>query len=497
MVLFSALSLISQTSNAISRSVEVFSRDISFATDPNYQRQIIEYDSGRLFQGLSLGSVTRAVNQNLQDRLLSQSAGLGNAEAVEGYFNEISLESQFDGTAPELERVFVAFEQNLRDYQTSPESDAVHSRVIQGAVDIATHLNEFRSFLNGLSARVDEDITTDINRVNSLTIQIRTLNRRISVARPQNIVTVGLENQRDSLLRELSSIVEIREIRNDNGTTDAYLRSGHVLISHTTAARLLWNPANREISVEGTIGTLVSAIVANNTNGLPPGSLSARYNFARTDADALISEDHNVGAIEKFQQQLNILEQSLVTDDPVFSSSFNVTYSNAVTNVGEFNGNVFALNAVTGAVEVNALLVAGTERFKLNAVTSTDISSNVLNAWQENSLTIPIVYPAGATLPVAPAPDLARYLRLDSAVGFNAFISSITEIQGNGVIEARDSRSFEDNVEVGLRRELLNDTGVNVDETLLLVRELQENFTANARLIQYLDRMLENLFNNV
>jgi flagellar hook-associated protein 1 FlgK len=97
--------------------------------------------------------------------------------------------------------------------------------VIQNGQSVASFLNHLRDQLTGLQTDVSDRVTSLATDANGLAQQVADLNATIIQAEGGAGIANGLRDQRDSVLKQLSQLMNIKTVQQPNGTVDVYVGS--------------------------------------------------------------------------------------------------------------------------------------------------------------------------------------------------------------------------------------------------------------------------------
>lgn len=132
---------------------------------------------------------------------------------LEDYLNEYSLE----GMTTEWNQFFAA----LTELQKNPADNTVRNNVINAGKSMADYFNNLHVNLRNIQTDVNEEIKNQCDRINTLAENISNLNKQINMIEVHGGNANDLRDQRNQLVDELSSIinVETEEQSVGNGVT--------------------------------------------------------------------------------------------------------------------------------------------------------------------------------------------------------------------------------------------------------------------------------------
>lgn len=221
--------------------ISVTSDNISNAGNADYSRRTVnlETNSQLSLYGLSLGNgasvaeIERHFNAFIEDQYLDMSSqeAFWNTQA-EILYNIETLFGESDdyGLSTALDQFMSA----LDALAQSPDDEALRQEALDYADVLATTLASIDSALDEAIEGLDSDISSAVDDVNTLTADIADLNAQI-IGDPND---TQLQDQRDAKVRELAELVDVKVVRNDDGSYDILTTSGLSLVSGTSAYRL-------------------------------------------------------------------------------------------------------------------------------------------------------------------------------------------------------------------------------------------------------------------
>ena len=102
------------------------------------------------------------------------------------------------------------FWQALQDLSANPENDGARSVVIQRGKAVAETFHYLNDSLKGVQKDLGNEISVSVKNMNSVLQQIANVNKQISEIEPHGYVPNDLYDERDRLVDELSTYVDIK-----------------------------------------------------------------------------------------------------------------------------------------------------------------------------------------------------------------------------------------------------------------------------------------------
>ena len=188
----------------------------------------------------------------------------------------------------------------LSEASATPDSHALRQQIIAEAGNLAQRFNTLGSNLHTQLQSLQEQRGSMVTEINGLTNNIALLNKKIVAAEAAGTDTSALQDQRESLIGDLSKFASIRTNVTSDGSLSVSLANGQPLVATTSAAQLsvTLNAAGEQeigLSFAGTLFDL-------DQEGLG-GSLGALYD---TEYQALRPNQEALGQMaEQFSDMVN------------------------------------------------------------------------------------------------------------------------------------------------------------------------------------------------
>ncbi|MBU1405509.1 MAG: flagellar hook-associated protein FlgK, partial [Proteobacteria bacterium] len=228
-------------------SIQVASHNIANVDTPGYTRQSLQLEthnatpisSGMLGGGVKGTDILRNYDQFMVQRLAGQESKLGSLEAqqqsmrlVESVFNEAP------GLA--INDLMNQFWSSWQDMADDPEISGTRQAVIQSSQLIIDQLHTMTSEITQAKFDIGVSLDTAIGDVNSIVSQIAALNVEISGTESAAGQANDLRDKRDSLVNDLSKLLDISFFEDKNGAYTILMADGHTLVESNESWRVDW-----------------------------------------------------------------------------------------------------------------------------------------------------------------------------------------------------------------------------------------------------------------
>lgn len=225
--------------SASSLALQVTGNNFANAATPGYSRQLVnlagigDARSGSFLVGRGVGvqGINRQIDAALQARHWAGLSGEGHAginfqvlSQMEATINELSdndLSSEFG-------RFFDAWS----ELSNSPGAEGARSLVVQQGRTLATSIRALRSDLNGMRSQIDQQLNAAAQRADTILSQIADINGAILDAEGGGTggQASNLRDQRDQLIAELSTLMDVSAIEQPSGAVNILVGSTPVVL---------------------------------------------------------------------------------------------------------------------------------------------------------------------------------------------------------------------------------------------------------------------------
>lgn len=268
---FQALNTAITGLRAAQQQLSTISNNVTNATTPGYNRQIVPQSTQVLREtGTTVGVLTetviRQVDMNLQRDLWTQISASSAQNVQVGYLEQIQ---SFNGP-PDKEFSIAAKIAELRDSFSAlsdiPDDTNQLEQTLYQAGIVADKFNDYAELLTTLRNDTQGDLQTAINTVNNLLEEITNININIRGAERFGNSVAGLQDQRDIAIKALTEEIDITFFERADGVLVVQTREGQELAGDVAQRlELEASPITAMQFYPDTIGPL-NLISTTNTN---------------------------------------------------------------------------------------------------------------------------------------------------------------------------------------------------------------------------------------
>ena len=222
---------------ASSAALQVAGNNMANAATPGFHRRTISLAPlgaggvgvAGLGQGVQILNVRREVDIALQSRYrdsLSQemraAMDFRYASAIETLQNELSEN--------DVSSMLSQFFNSFSELANNPSDHAMRAVVVQEGVSLAARLSSLRSDYNTVLEEVNQSLGISVSAANDMLDQIAAINQQISTQEGAGSDATALRDQRDTIIDELSQLIDVSVIEKTNGSVDVLVGSIPVVI---------------------------------------------------------------------------------------------------------------------------------------------------------------------------------------------------------------------------------------------------------------------------
>ena len=217
-------------------SLDVIGQNLANANTPGFSRQSLGIGAGRPvnLRGLNFGTgvdtseITRSVDALLERRIGVQASSfsrldsrlsvLGQVEALFGEPGELGLNARFED-----------FFNSLSSLASSPSDQVLRVGVVQSTVGLTGRFNDLARSIDSLGSDTRGQVELQVQQVNILANQVLGLNRSISQTEAAGTPANDLRDQRQEVLKGLSTYLNINTVENNSGAVQVTV-GGQLLV---------------------------------------------------------------------------------------------------------------------------------------------------------------------------------------------------------------------------------------------------------------------------
>ncbi|MBT2643579.1 flagellar hook-associated protein FlgK [Bacillus sp. ISL-41] len=218
--------------------------NIANANTPGYTRQRINFEQtepypnaalnrpqipGQVGTGVKAGSIQRVRESFLDVQYRGENNKLGYWETRAEAYNKLE-EVLNEPSESGLSKTMDQFWQSLQDLAVNPTNPGARSVVRQRGIAVAETFNYLHNTLSSIQRDLKNEVSVTEKEINSLTYQISKINGQIADVEPHGYLPNDLYDERDRLVDQLASLVNIKVDYTNSGGGSLKMADGQAVI---------------------------------------------------------------------------------------------------------------------------------------------------------------------------------------------------------------------------------------------------------------------------
>lgn len=224
--------------NAVSRAADVVSSNVSNAMTEGYSRRDIELTSqklGRFGAGVAVVGVNRHTDPVITGERRVADGEVALAEARTDFLDTFARAMGQADEASSISGHIVSLEESLIEAASRPESETRLQAVVYSAQNLADKINSAADSLMESRMAADKDIGNTVDFLQSSLQQVVDLNVAIQQSVSSGYDANSLLDQRQQVVDQISQIIPVKEIARENNTIALYTPGGAILLDSKAA----------------------------------------------------------------------------------------------------------------------------------------------------------------------------------------------------------------------------------------------------------------------
>jgi flagellar hook-associated protein 1 FlgK len=463
---------------AAGRSVEVVSNNVANSTTEGYAPRDIFLQS-QATGGVRVAGITRRADAAIvSDRQLAD-ASLANsqtrADGLQRIENAIGLPT--DGNS--LSARLAAFDRSLIEAASQPDSENRLLAVLRSADDLTRSFGSINDTIQQTRMDADTQISREVDRLNAAIRNVDSLNDQIVVFKNSARDPSSLIDQRQQAIDQITELVPVQSLERSDGRISLYTKRGAALVDA--------QPATFSFTRTGYITpdmTLASGALSGLTlNGQDINISSENGPISGAKLSALFAVRDDIAP--EAQTSLDAVARDLVErfQDPAIDPTLNVGDAGFFTDRGGAFDPADEI-ALSSRLEVNTAVRVedGGETWRIrdgvNATTQGSVGDSTLLNAMTDILSVSRPPQSGPNAGISSTPE--------------GLIAELTSV----IATERQDLDFQVTFDLTRSNELRAQElsgGVDTDEEMQKLLLIEQAFAANARVVQTLDDLLQQI----
>lgn len=463
----------------------VISRNIAGASQTGYSRKVTVLDTFP-GNGVYVAAIQRAASVGLFTNVLSSTSASAKQSAIYDGLQKIAASTVDD---PELNQSptaqLNALKQALQQYANAPDNATLAQAAVSSAKDMATSLNQATQTVQSVREGADADMATSVANINQLLSQFSTVNTAVVKGTIAGDDVTDYLDQRDSIISKLSQEVGVSVSIRTNGDAALYTDSGVVLFDKT-ARTVSFTPTTAY--TPGTTGNAVyiDGVPVTGANSVMPLKSGKIAGLAALRDNATVT----------YQSQLDEIARGLISNfaesDQSGASLPDVpglfTYPGAPAMPTSATVSVGLAGTITVAASVDPTAGGNADLLRDGAISgNAAYSYNTTGNAGFSTRLQQLIDNMDAPQPFDTA---AQGKPSGSVIDFASSSASWIENQRK---TADDNVQYQNTLLDRSKSALSNVNGVNMDDEMSTMLQVERTYSASSKLISTIDSMLNTL----
>lgn len=464
-------------------------RNITGANDPAYAKKSANVATTGLGT-ITVASITRAQDQALYTRMLEATA---DAAAKSAHLDGLERLAATIGD-PEndwsVAGALGAFQNALQMHADGPSDPILAAQALGRAADLADRLNTAAQTVQAARATADGEMAASVDHVNDLLARFETANRAVVAGTAAGTDVTDHLDTRAKIVADLAKEIGVTTITRRDNDMAIYTDSGVTLFEKTARAVTFERTFAYDATIQG------EAVYADGVAITGPGATMA-IKSGSLHGNALLRDETS----RVYQKQIDEVARGLIlataetdqiNDPPILAAQAGLfTWAGgpalpagtvAIANLAaQLRVNPAADPAQGGDLATIRDGGMNGAAYDYNPAGAASFSARL----QGLLGTLGAQQPFDATAGVNPSTTLGRF-----AAGSVGWLEAARK-------QADKEASYQTTFLERTVESLSNETGVNLDEELALMLELERSYGASARIISAVDAMLASLLDAV
>jgi flagellar hook-associated protein 1 FlgK len=244
MGLSSALATAMAGLRANQAALSIISSNVANAQTPGYVEEVpnqVEVASGSYGSTVQTDGVNRTLDLFVQSQLRTETSGSAYATQTANILSQLQSVYGTPGGEGTLETALSNFTSALQSLSSSPSDSSAQSVAVTAAQSLAQQLNSTTQGIQALRTNVDQDIGNSAAQANTDMQQIAQINTQLQGLSSTDPLAATLEDQRDSAINNLSSLVDIRVVTDSSNQANVFTNSGIQLVGAGLASQFTYS----------------------------------------------------------------------------------------------------------------------------------------------------------------------------------------------------------------------------------------------------------------
>jgi flagellar hook-associated protein 1 FlgK len=532
---------------AAQAGLDVVSRNVSNAATEGYTRKEIQLENrvvGLVGAGVATGDVQRTVNKSLQKEIWRGNSDVEALRVKEDFLARLELGFGSPGDDNSVASMLGSLGNAFRKLVTQPDSSTQQQAVLGSARAFARSANDLSNTIQNLRLDAERNIKDVVDAINRVVTQISETNDLIVQARGMGQSTADLEDRRDGALKELAKSIDIVPFERPSGEVWLLTANGRLLLDGQPStlsfnAMSAMNPAMTYGS--GLNGVQLGGV--DITNEIAGGKLAGLFQTRDAslvqaqgqldEMNARVAQSFALTGLDLFDyaaRETVVTGRTAAAGAAVGATSFtvssavgvavgmNLRFSNHAQTyeVTAVAGTTITIAPATGSgtgleigVPAGTSMVfaaqpgAGSIGFSRLIAVNPTVEAQPWRLRDGTVVAAPGALAQDNAIPRAVVDAFDRIQPFTAAVGLgdamtlSAFAGTVIAAQSIARATLGDDLEARRALNLQLENRFSSDSGVNIDQELALMIQIQNSYAAAAKVLQSVQSMFDDLIGTV
>ena len=360
--------LVAVAGNAVAayqRALGTVSNNIANVATDGYSRQDVNLQAnpvskvGNIYlgTGVIVDGVKRQYDAFTEANLRNSNSDLASQEPMVNYANRVIdvLGGQSTGLTTAIDQFF----NSARDLSSDPASTVLRGSFVRDAEGLASRFGELSSQLDMVQSETDQAVQSSVSAMNTIFGELANVNKQLTKVQTEVAQPPDLLDQRDKLLKDLSTYAHVNTSFTINGTVTVSLGSS----------------INQDVVVNGNASKLISSVV----NPDSPGKNNLVLDQYGSPSTLTGITSGKLAGLLAFQEQvLGTTRSALDNLATTLTNEINTVHEQGIDGYGKAGGALFTVDASASSV-AGGIKVAFTDPLKVSAAAQFRVIQNPNN----------------------------------------------------------------------------------------------------------------------
>lgn len=221
------------------RELDMVAGNIANADTPGYTRKTLAKANIADTDGTSIGvreiTVRRAYDSYVMSQYRASISDTTNLNVLAEYQSRLDVMYGMPGDANALDTLYNDFVAALEALSTSPDDFTTRAEVLGDAHTLTARMNAMSAEIQSMRAEAEQALAEGVNRINTILGDMEEITTQIVAFSASGRSPAALLDERDTLVMELSELMDIRTAEDPTGAVRIFTQNGALLFDNVAA----------------------------------------------------------------------------------------------------------------------------------------------------------------------------------------------------------------------------------------------------------------------